>query len=89
MFVIEDRTHCDLNDGFETFELALAELKRRARLPWDQEPNRAPCNKWRTCDRSYDVVEYDVSERPRKLIRRVSVLKVSADGVEWAYGFGD
>ena len=87
MFVIEDYTHCDLNNKFETFELALAELRRRARVPWDQEPNRAPCTKWRTCNRTYEVAEYDVSEKPRKLIRRVPVLKVSASGVEWARGF--
>ena len=88
LFVIDDDIHCDLWSTFPTFELALAELRRRAQLPWDQEPNRAPCKQWRTCGRRYVVMELENSQEiPRKVLRRDIVLKVSAGGAEWAEGF--
>jgi hypothetical protein len=39
---------------------------------------------WATCGREYAVVEYDDSHSPWKELRRVSVLQVSASGVEWS-----
>ena len=87
MFVIEDGEHCEAQGRFETFELAVAELRRRARIPFDQEPNRAPCTTWRTCGRTYEVCEFDTSVEPWKLSRRVPVLEVSSAGPKWAEGF--
>src|ERR1051325_2374464 len=84
MFVIEDEIHCDYHGEFARFDEALAELKRRAEIPWDQDPNVAPCTSWKTCGRQYVVVEFDDSKLPSKVIRRVPVLEVGASGVKWA-----
>lgn len=59
---------------------ALAELQRLATVPWDQLPNRAPCTSWRTCGRSYELIEYDEAETE---IRRSLVMEIGASGVMW------
>jgi hypothetical protein len=87
MIIIEDRIHCDHHGRFETFADALAELRRRAVIPWDERPNAAPCTSWKTCGREYQVMEFDDAQEPWKLLRGVAVLKVSAKGVEWVSGF--
>jgi hypothetical protein len=64
MFLIEDELHSERQDGdFPTFDAAIAELQRRATIPWNEPPNVAPCQSWRTCGRNYEVIEYDASER--------------------------
>lgn len=84
MFVIEDDLHGELQDGqFATRQDAISELKRRAKIPWDQAPNKAPCQSWRTCGRNYAVIEYDDSCSPWKELSRIYVLKVFATGVMW------
>ena len=83
-FVIDDEWHAEPQGEYQDFDQALAELKRRAEIPWDQPPNVAPCTGWRECGRAYEVVEYDDSETPWKALRRTAVLEVSASGVKWA-----
>ncbi len=84
MFIIEDEQHAEPQAGeFELIADAVAELKRRAMLPWDQPPNVAPCLSWRTCGRTYEIIEYDTSVRPWKELRRISYLEVSCAGVQW------
>ena len=87
MIVIDDSIHCEHGGRFNTFEDAVAELWHRAAIPWDQEPNRAPCTSWRKCGREYHVLEYDDSRTPWTLVRGVPVLNLSAIGVEWIEGF--
>ncbi|MGD9645492.1 MAG: hypothetical protein AB7U73_07255 [Pirellulales bacterium] len=87
MIVIEDEQHAELVGQFSSLEHALAELRRLAITPWDQHPNVAPCTGWRTCGRTYAVVEYDDTQSPWKELRRIPVLEVSAAGVNWADGF--
>ena len=87
MIVTEDSIHCETNGNFEKFEDAIAELRRRAAIQWDQPPNRAPCTAWRTCGREYRVLEFDVSHGPWKLLRNIAVLNMSAKGVNWVSGF--
>ena len=89
MFVIEDELHAEHHGQFVSFQQAIAELKRRAKIAWDQAPNRAPCMGWETCGRTYEVIEYDDSRLPWKELRRVSVLDISASGIKWSSGFGD
>jgi hypothetical protein len=89
MFLIEDEAHCEPQGTFDSLDAALAELRRRAAIPWDQDPNVAPCTSWRTCGREYVVIEYDDSQMPWRERRRVKVLAVSAAGVKWAAGFAD
>ena len=84
MFVIEDDVHAEKLDGqFATLQEAVAEKKRLAEIPWDEHPNRAPCQSWRTCGRTYAVIEYDDSCYPWKELNRVDMLKVSAERTIW------
>ncbi len=84
MFVIDDELHCELQDGeFLTLGEAVAELRRLAAIPWDSEPNVAPCMSWRTCGRSYQIIQFMAGVEPRKELRRIPALKISAAGVEW------
>jgi hypothetical protein len=82
-FCIEDEAHSELQSEHETFEAAIAELERLARLPWDVEPNQAPCTGWRTCGRRYEIVEYDTSTKPWGMLRKVPALEVGPKGVAW------
>ena len=87
MFVIEDGIHAEWVGPCERLEDALAELRRRAAIPWDQPPNRPPCTSSQTCRREYELQEYDASQTPWKLLRRAPVLNISARGAEWVGGF--
>jgi hypothetical protein len=60
MFVIEDEAHAEEQGRFLSRAETIAELKRRAEIPWDREPNVAPCTNWAQCGRRYEPVEYDV-----------------------------
>ena len=88
MFVIEDQLHDERHGQFSTLQAAIDELKRRAAVPWDQDPNVAPCRNWRSCGRAYEIVEYAESGHPQKELARFKVLEVSASGVLWAAGYG-
>lgn len=84
MFVIEDEAHAELQDGqFETRQQAIVELRRRAAIPWNVEPNRAPCTNWLNCGRRYELVEYDAASLPWTPLSRDVVLEISAAGVQW------
>ena len=87
MFVIEDELHAEHQGQFSTFEDAIAEVKRRATIPWDEAPNVAPCTSWETCGREYVVIEFDDACLPWKELRRVPVVAVSAKGIKWSSGF--
>jgi hypothetical protein len=83
MFLIEDEAHAELQEGqFQSRQEALAELRRRAAIAWDMEPNRAPCTNWRNCGRRYEIVEYDGAS-PSKVLSRNLTLEISAAGVRW------
>ena len=83
-FYIEDIFHGELLSGnYRTIADAQAELKRRASIPWDEEPNRPPCTSWETCGRTYHIVEYDNSKRPWKELQRIPSLEISELGVTW------
>jgi len=87
-FVIEDEWHAEVDDEFPDLDQALRESERRAKIPWDQSPNKAPCVGWKGCGRSYYVLEVDATRLPWKELRRVPVLEISAAGVTWARGDG-
>jgi hypothetical protein len=84
MFVIEDEIHAEWNSEYKTFEEAVEELKRLATIPWDKEPNQAPCTGWRTCGRDYEIVEYDNAKMPWNQIRRIPALSISSKGIAWS-----
>jgi hypothetical protein len=79
VFVIDDEIHAEEHGEFDTWEGALTELRRRAAIPWDQEPNKAPCMSWATCGRDYGITEHDGASRSV----RVSVLRIDESGVQW------
>lgn len=84
IFKIEDAQHAEpLAGEYPTFESALEELKRLAAIPWNMPPNRCPCTGWGSCQRDYEVTEYDVRSTPWNERSRVRVLTVSAEGVVW------
>ena len=87
MFVIEDEIHAEPGGKYASFDEALAELRRRSGISWDQPPNQAPCTNWRTCGRRYLIIEYEDSGVPWEELRRVYVVDVSSSGVTWAAGF--
>lgn len=89
-FALFDETHSEMSprrDIFETFDAALDEIQRRAALPWDDYPNRAPCKGWATCGREYAIREYLTDTEPWTFVRAVQVVAVSAEGVTWMPGF--
>jgi hypothetical protein len=87
MFIIEDEIHAEQLGEYASFDQALAELRRRANIPWDQPPNVAPCLSWKTCGRDYIIIDYDDSRLPWEERRRVPVLSVSSSGVKWSGSF--
>ena len=82
-FVIHDELHDEEHGTFDNAAQALAELRRRATLPWDAPPNVAPCMNWRNCGRMYELIEYDDSDHSRRELRRTLVLEVRAAGPQW------
>jgi hypothetical protein len=83
MFVIWDEAHGEQHGRFQTREEAVVELQRRAAIPWNEDPNRAPCVGWRNCGRRYVIVEYDDTTLPWKVLSRNMKLHISAAGVQW------
>lgn len=81
IFLIHDETHAEWWGEFPSYESALEELKRRAGIPWDAEPNRCPCSGWRTCDRKYQVIEWDDSKNLE--VSKEAVLEISSRGIVW------
>lgn len=83
MFQIEDEMHAEPQEGeFNTFDEALEELKKIARIPYDRYPNKCPCQNWKTCCRIYEIVEYDNSTIHWKKVSSKEVLKISGEGVK-------
>jgi len=87
--IIEDELHDHDQGKFPSVEDAVSELQRRAAIPWDQEPNRAPCTNWKNCGRHYEIAEYDDSGRPWREIRRYRALNISASGIVWSSDLQD
>jgi hypothetical protein len=84
MWLIEDQLHGELQEGeFLTRHDAIAELTRRAELPYSEEPNRAPCVSWRTCERHYVLIERAEPCPPWTTLSRERALDKSAEGLRW------
>jgi hypothetical protein len=83
MFVVEDERHAEQIGKFSDRELAMAELRRLATVPWDQSPNVAPCTQWAQCGRSYELIEYDTADEPWRELSRKLTLDISASGIRW------
>ena len=80
MWIIEDELHAEHSGEFATQAEAIAELIRRTEIPWDKQPNQAPCMSWQTCGRHYELVEYDISGTGNwKERSRVPALNISRE----------
>lgn len=86
-FSVEDEVHAEWQGDFSTFEGAMEELVHRAKLAWNQAPNRCPCTGWKTCERVYTITEFDVSDSQLKVINECEVLTISSKGVVWSDDF--
>ena len=82
-FVIEDESHAEQVSEHPSLGNAWEALRHLATIPWDCEPNVAPCKSWQTCGRNYEIIEYETSTQPWQELRRVAGLSVSAKGVVW------
>jgi hypothetical protein len=84
LFIIEDERHAEWQAGqYQSLAEAVAELRRRASLPWDEPPNVAPCGNWPNCGRTYVIVEYDAASTPWRELSRLPYLEVAANAVRW------
>ncbi len=56
VFQIEDDFHAEPDkDRYESLEAAVTELRRRAAIPFGQDPNIPPCSSSATCCRDWVV----------------------------------
>ena len=83
IFVVEDQSHVEPMGEFATLPDAWAELQRLSAIPWDEHPNLAPCQSWRTCGRDYEIIEYETASLPWTQVKRYAGLEVSAKGIVW------
>jgi len=83
IFVIEDEVHAETCGEYPTYENALEHLKELAKISWDKEPNKCPCQSWKTCGRNYEIIEFNNSETPWEEIKRTPLLEVSSKGIVW------
>lgn len=60
VFWIEDDTHADVIGEFLHFDDAVKKLRELEKVPWNQEPNTAPCVGAETCGREYIIIEYSL-----------------------------
>ncbi|SLH43787.1 Uncharacterised protein [Mycobacteroides abscessus subsp. massiliense] len=84
MFVIEADQHAEELGRYMHRADAITELRRLARLPWDEDPNRAPCQSWRTCGRSYVLIAYDISSTPWRQIDTTEIFHIGPAGIKWS-----
>ncbi len=83
LFIIEDEMHADQQGEFKSFDEALNELEKRAKIPFDVEPNRCPCYNFKDCERRYTIILYNTITTPWKELFRKEILNISSNKVEW------
>lgn len=84
LFQVYDLEHSDAVGQFDTLDESIAMVRDLAVLPWDSEPNRCPCQQWKTCSRKYEIRVFDISENKWEFLRRtVPLLSVSSNETNW------
>jgi hypothetical protein len=83
IFQVEDTEHAEIQGSYAKLEEAIYELRLRAKIPWDESPNVAPCQSWKTCGRSYEIIEYDDAVTPWKIVRNYGGVEISRDSIKW------
>lgn len=82
-FEIYDVIHCDSISQHDSLADAWAQLRILSVIPWNAEPNVAPCASWEDCGREYVINEYDTTTRPWILLRTHQALSISRAGIRW------
>ena len=83
-FVVDDDLHSEGISTHDSYAEALAKIESLSLLPWDQEPNAAPCTNWRNCGRRYEIAEYMVNDSNQwEELNRTRILELSAAGTIW------
>ncbi len=82
-FVIEDEMHDEWLGEFSTLKEVIEKLQGLAAIPWDEDPNRAPCTSWKTCGRDYYIIEFDDSSTPWTEINNKHIMRVDSRGSTW------
>jgi hypothetical protein len=82
-FVIEDIKHAQGFGSFPDVETTFRELLAYADLPWNEAPNRALCEQWATCGRTFFVLEVVGRGTESQTLRHAHVLDVSVTGADW------
>lgn len=80
-YYIYDELHCELQGVYGTFELAIEELRQRAKIPWNTGVNTAPCMSHNTCGRNYEI-EFNSGRGEHVCI---PILEITSVGVAWKY----
>lgn len=83
IFIIEDDMHAENCGEYSSFDEALSELKKWASIPWGTHPNRCPCMSWRTCTRTYQILEYENDDIPYTFIEATPIFEISSNGILW------
>lgn len=82
-FVIDDEMHSEWMGEFSTLKETIEKLQELAIIPWDEDPNRAPCVGWKTCGRDYYIIEYDDSTLPWTEINNKHIMRMDSLGATW------
>ncbi len=80
-FVIYDELHAEDIGEFDSLESVNAKLRELAKLPWNTDPNKAPCKGWESCGRDYGVIEYDATSSLGTEISRTAAFSITAQGI--------
>lgn len=76
--------HYDTVGEYGSFGEAMECIRTLTGIPWNEEPNVAPCASGETCSRLYVINEYDTSTIRWKYISTTEpIVDISAKGVTW------
>jgi len=83
VFVIEETLHAECISEHSSLEAAWFALVLMSQTEWGEVPHRPPCTSGLQCERSYEVMEYDVSPDGRSSVRRLGAFDISSHGLFW------
>ena len=80
-YVISEKFHCWMHWEYWSFDEALNELKRKAKLPLGDNENQCPCTSWKTCSMLYEIRWYEKSD----MVLSEDIVEISSTWIEWIY----